>query len=535
MPKQILSGDAARAKLLSGIQQLADTVTITLGPKGRNVGIDKKWIEPQVLHDGVSVAREIELPDSFENFGAQLVKQAASKTNDKAGDGTTTSTLLAYEMIKAGFEAVEKGANPMVLTKGMDLAAKEAVRLISEMSEDISGEDKIKQVATISAQREDIGEVIAKAFAKVGKDGVITVEESAKTEIDIEYKEGMEFDKGYVSPHFAYAADGSSEIEAPLILLADFPISVASDLAMCLKKITEETKRQEIVIIADNIDGPALMTLLLNKERGGIKPLAIQAPGFAEKRKEMLEDIAVLTGATVVSRAKNMKLDEFNIDWLGKADKVVSNATSTKIIGGFGTPEKIGERATLIRSQIEQSSSEFEKEKLKERLARLVSGAAIIKVGASTEVELKERKERVIDAVEATKSALLEGIVPGGGVTLSQVSNELISNWKRHGSPKLPKDAEIGWNIVAFSLIEPQAKLLKNAGLSLISFADEHGTLQFMPGEGIDVIAEKIVNMKEVGIIDPTKVVKNSVLNSVSVASMILTTEAIICDIEEEK
>lgn len=528
MAKQILRGKEVRAKLLSGIQQLADTVTVTLGPKGRNVGLDKQWTEPVVLHDGVSVAKEIELPDPFENFGAKLVKQAANQTNDKAGDGTTTSTLLAYEMIKDGIKALDAGANPMSLTKGMDKAASMALNLLKNYSEDISNPELIKQVATISAQREDIGGVIAEAFKKVGRDGVITVEESAKVEIDIEYKEGMEFDKGMISPHFAYENDGTAELISPLILLADYPISVASDIAAALKKIVDETNRQEIVIIADNIEGAALMTVLVNKDRGGIKPLAIQAPAFAERRKEILEDIAVLTGATVVSREKNMKLDEFNVDWLGKADRVISDANSTKIVGGFGVPEKIQERADFIKAQIAKTDSDFEKEKLRERLARLISGAAIIKVGARTEVELKERKERVIDAVEATKSALLEGICAGGGTTLNNIANELIGNSKRHGYDSLNKDELLGWNIVAFSLIKPQEKLLENAGIVL-----ENG-ISFNIGEGINVNTGEKVNMRQAGIIDPTKVLKNAIQNATSVAAMILTTEVVVCDIPEK-
>lgn len=528
MAKQIIRGSEARKKLLSGVQQLADTVTITLGPKGRNVGLDKKWIEPVVLHDGVSVAREIELPDPFENFGAKLVRQAANQTNDKAGDGTTTSTLLAYEMIKAGIEALEKGANPMSLTKGMEIASKKAVELIDKYSEDISDPTLIEQVATISAQRPEIGKVIAKAFEKVGKDGVITVEESARVEIDVSYKEGMEFDKGMISPHFSDQENGNSELESPLILLSDFPISVSSDIAAALKKIVDETNRQEIVIIADNVEGAALLTLILNKQRGGIKPLAIQAPGFAERRKEMLEDIAVLTGATVISREKNMKLDEFNVDWLGKADRVISDANSTKIIGGFGNPEKIQARANLIRSQIEKADSDFEKEKLRERLARLISGAAIIKVGASTEVELKERKERVIDAVEATKSALAEGIIPGGGTVLQSLFYN--SDFSSEG---LTGDIEKGFSIVKIAFFSPFKKLMSNAG---IQPTDEQIDEMFLnPNMGIDVNTGKLVNMRDAGIIDPTRVIKNAIINATSVAAMILTTEAVVVDIPEKE
>lgn len=522
MAKQILRGNLARHKLLEGIRQLADTVITTLGPRGRNVALDRKWIDPVVVHDGVTVAKDIELPDPFENVGAKLVKQAASKTNDKAGDGTTTSTLLAYEMVKRGVEAVNAGANPMILKKGMDVAAKQAVEAIEELSEKITKPESVKQVATISAQNDEIGAVVAEAINKVGKDGVVSVEESANVKIDVSYKEGMEFDKGYLSPMFLTSED-EVELISPLILLADFPITVASDMASALKKIVEETNRQEIMIIADNVEGAALMTLIVNKQRGGMVPLAVQAPGFAERKKDYLEDIAVLTGGTVVSKAKDMRLDKFDIAWLGKADSVVSDANSTKIVGGFGSAEKIEAHAKNIRKKIKETDSEFEEEKLRQRLARLTSGAAIIKVGALTEVELKENKERVIDAVEATKAAVADGIVAGGGTTLRDISRDLSSI-----TPKSTGDFNAGYHIVVDTLMAPSQKLLENAGI-------ETDITNSKPGTGIDINSEAIVDMKKAGIIDPARVVKNSVLNATSVATLILTTEAVVCDIPEPK
>lgn len=522
MAKQILRGDEVRKKLLSGVEQLASTVVTTLGPRGRNVGLDKEWVDPIVVHDGVTVAREIELPDPFENFGARLVRQAADKTNDKAGDGTTTSTLLAYEMVKRGVDLIDSGANPMLLKKGMDIAAQNTVVEIEKLAEKINKPELVRQVATISAQNEAIGEVVAEAINKVGKDGVVAVEESAKMEISVSYKEGMEFDKGYLSSLFA-SGEEKLELESPLIMLADFPITNAADMASALKVIVEETNRQEIVIIADNVEGAALMTLIVNKDRGNLKPLAVQAPGFAERRKDYLEDIAVLTGATVISKEKNMKLDEFDVDWLGKADRVETDANTTKIVGGFGTPEKIEERAKTIRKKIDEDESEFEKDKLRERLARLTSGAAIIKVGALTEVELKENKERVIDAVEATKAAVSDGIVGGGGTTLRDIANELSKE-----VPKLKGDIETGYKIVIEALLTPYQKLAENSGIDITGEV-------FKVGEGIDINTEEKVNMREAGVIDPARVVKNSVLNSTSVATLILTTEAVVCKLPDKE
>lgn len=525
MAKQILRGQAARDKLLSGIAQLADTVTITLGPKGRNVGIDKKWVEPVVLHDGVSVAKEIDLPDPFENYGAQLVKQAASKTNDKSGDGTTTSTLLAYEIVKRGMDHLKAGSNPMQMKKGIERASALVVKELQTISKKISTKNEIEQVATISSADSVVGKIIAEAVDKVGKDGVITVEEDVGMTTTVEYKEGMEFDKGYISPYFVTNPDKmESELETPHILITDHNIVSPVDVGQFLKKFVEETKRAEIVIIAAGVDGPALSVLLLNKDRGGIKPLAVFAPGFAERRREILEDIAALTGGTVIARDKGMKIEETTVDQLGKADRVWCDGERTRIIGGFGKPEAIEARAQQIRNEMDKTKSDFEKEKLRERLARLISGAAILKVGAFTEVELKDKKERVIDAVEATKAAVEEGVVAGGGVVLST----LVSAITREEANVTDKDESLGMQIVKEALLEPFRKLMENAGY----------TGKLNPSDGVtgwNVETGEQGNMFEMGIIDPTKVTRNAVQNAASVAAMILTTEAVICELPERK
>jgi len=527
MAKQILTGKAAREKILKGVQTLADVVTITLGPKGRNVGLDKKWIDPQVLHDGVSVAREIDLQDPFENFAAQLVKQASSKTNDAAGDGTTTSMLLANIIIQAGLEAIDQGANPMDLRKGMERAKDETIQAIQALSEDIADPQRILQVAALSAQDPTIGQVIADAVEKVGKDGVISVEESAKVDIVFEHKEGMEFEHGYTSPYFITDPQRMCvELEHPLILLVDHTITAASDVGTFLKHFVDTLNRQEIVMIADGVEGAALLTLILNKERGNLKPLAIVAPAFAERRKEMLEDIAALTGATVVSKAKGMSIDKIDMTVLGTADSVWADKDTTKIVGGAGSPEAIQQRIDHIRTQLKHTTQEFEQTKLRERLAKLVSGAAIIRVGALTEVALKERKERVIDAVEATKAALAEGIVPGGGIPLLHIGHTL--------KPEVGNvDEQYGYHIVADALMAPFHKLMANAGITLT--AKQKKTLEHDHALGVDVMTGQLVALKESGIIDPTRVVKSAVENAISVASTILTTEAIVCELPEKQ
>jgi len=530
MAKQIKYGEDARKALKAGVDKLADAVVTTLGPKGRNVAIDKKWGAPNVIHDGVSVAKEIELEDPFENMGAQLVKEASSKTNDVAGDGTTTATLLAKSIIDNGFRAVSAGANPMILKMGTEKGVETVIAEVKKMAKEVKGDDVLK-VATISAQDQKIGSLIADALNKVGKDGIVTVEEGKGIEFSIDYKEGMEFDKGYISAYFATNAEKmEAESEAPYILITDQIISDAQALASFLKKFVEKTNRQEIVIIASNIEGAALGTLLINKERGGIKPLGIFAPAFAERRKDILEDIAILTGGTVIARDKGMKIEDIALEQLGRADRVWCDGERTKIIGGMGKSELIQSRAQQIRDLIAKTDSDFEKDKLKERLARLTSGAAIIKVGAMTEVELKEKKERVIDAVEATKSAVEEGIVAGGGIT----PYSLAKNVAEGKNKETNEHVKAGMDIVYRALITPIHKILENAGVepkNIIAQIEVANSRNY----GYDVETEEFGDLIKKGIVDPTKVTRNAIQNAASVASLILTTEATVTDIEEEK
>jgi len=529
MAKQILKGKELKNKLLSGIQQLAETVSITLGPKGRNVGLDMKFVEPIILHDGVSVARQIELPDPFENFAAKLIQQTSSKTADKAGDGTTTSTLLAWKIIENGFREIEENnMNPMTMKKGITLATNEIVEHLKKMTQEIKTPKEITQIATVSSANEELGKIIGEAVARVGKDGTVTVEESAKMDTVVEYKEGMEIDKGYISPYFCTNAEKmESEIKNPRIILTDMEITSPTDMGAVLETLVKELKREDIVIIATHVDGGALETLILNKNRGSIKPLAVFAPSFGLKRRDVLEDIAVLTGATVITREMGIKIDEIKAEHFGQADLILADAEKTKIIGGYGKPEKIEERVKLLRQQIKDEESDFAREKLQERLARLVSGAAIIKVGATTEIELSDKRERVIDAVEATKSALEEGIVPGGGIIYYQLYKKIKD--LSHSN----KDQQAGIDIVRNALLEPLKKILDNAGedsTEIIKQIENNKESNF----GYDVETEVFGNMFELGIIDPTKVVRNAIQNSASVSAQILTMEATVCVIPDE-
>lgn len=528
MAKQILYSKEARAKLKEGVDKLANAVVTTLGPKGRNVAVDRKWGAPNVIHDGVSVAKEIELEDPFENMGAQLVKEAASKTNDVAGDGTTTATLLAQTIISKGFDKVNGNTNPMILKLGMEKGVLEVVKEIKEMSVPVKDSD-IAKVATISAQNEQIGKLIAEALIKVGKDGFVTVEEGRGIELTIDHKEGMEFDKGYASAYFVTNAEKmEAEIENPHILITDKKISNLQELLPFLENIVKTSKN--IVIIADEIDGEALTTLVVNKLRGTFNALAVKAPGFGDRRKEMLEDIAILTGGTVISEDTGRTLESVTIEDLGKADKVWSDKEVTRIIGGKGNKIDLSSRISQIKKTKEESTSDFDKEKLQERLAKLTGGVAVINVGATTEVEMREKKERVNDAVAATKAALEEGIVPGGGVTLlkaRRVLEKLLKTTKN-------EDEVEGIQILYDALSEPIKRIVENAGMdsSLILREVENSKVK---DYGFNVITLKYGSMIEAGIIDPAKVTRSAIQNAVSVGMMVLTTEALVTDIPEEK
>jgi len=534
MAKQIKYGEEAREKLKSGVDQLTRAVATTLGPKGRNIALDKKWGAPNVVHDGVTVAKEIELKDPFENMGAQLIKEAASKTADVAGDGTTTATVLARAIISEGIKNITAGSNPMIMRKGLERASGYVVNELKSMSKKVKDAD-IENVATVSAGSSELGELIASAMEKVGKDGVITVEEGRSLETEIEYKEGMEFDKGYASAYFVTNPDRmESEIENPYILITDKKISSIQELVPFLENFVKVSK--DLVIIADDIEGEALATLVVNKLRGTINVLAVKAPGFGDRRKEMLADIAVLTDATVISEDTGRKLESVAIEDCGRAEKVKATNENTQIIGGRGSKATVNARIAQIKKEIELSTSDFDKEKLEERLAKLSGGVAVVNVGAATEIEMKDKKERVIDAVAATKAAIEEGIVPGGGVALLDISQKMTN--KDSGNPNASADEQVGFNIVKSAIEEPFKQLISNAGLDagqLIAKAREvSGSGQGFNILKIDLIenAAPIDMMKE-GIIDPVKVVRSAVQNAISVATMVLTTEALVTDVPE--
>jgi chaperonin GroEL len=533
MAKQIKYGAEARQLLLNGVNQLADAVATTLGPKGRNVALDKKWGSPQVIHDGVSVAKEIELENPFENMGAQLVKEAASKTADVAGDGTTTATVLTRAIVTEGIKAITAGVNPMIMRRGLEKASENVVEQLAAMKKEIK-EGEISNVATVSAGNTELGELIAEALKKVGKDGVVTVEEGRGLTTEVEYTEGMEFDKGYASP---YLVTNSSRMEASIedayILITDKKISSLQELLPFLENFVKVSKN--LVIIADDIEGEALTTLVVNKLRGVFNVLAVKAPGFGDRRKAMLEDIALLTGGTLISDDTGRTLDSVQVEDCGRASRVTSTNESTQIIGGKGQKSQVKARIDHIKKEIDRSTSDFDREKLQERLAKLSGGVAVINVGAATEVELKDRKERVIDAVAATKAALEEGIVPGGAVSLLNISQKMSLGKKS----TLQRDEEIGFGIVREALEAPFRKLMENAGLDsgqLIAKAREAAST----GQGFNVLKIESeesaipVDMIKEGIIDPAKVVRTAVENAISVATMILTTEALVTDIPEK-
>ncbi|MBI5449313.1 chaperonin GroEL [Candidatus Gottesmanbacteria bacterium] len=528
MAKQIKFSEDARQSLIRGINILAKAVVTTLGPKGRNVALDKKWGAPNVIHDGVTVAKEIQLEDPFENMGAQLVKEAASKTNDVAGDGTTTSTLLAQSIVNAGFKNVTAGANPMILKVGLEKGVEAVVAEIRKMAKTVKDAD-VAKVATISAQDDKIGSLIAEALTKVGKDGVVTVEEGKGLTMEIEYKEGMEFDKGYASPYFVTNADKmESEISDAYILITDKKISAISDLLPFLEGFIKISKN--LVIIADEIDGEALATLVVNKMRGTFNVLAVKAPGFGDRRKAMLDDIAVLTGGTVISDDTGRKFENVKVEDCGRADKVWADKDNCRIIGGKGTVAALKARISQIRRELDETTSDFDREKLQERLAKLSGGVAVINVGAATEVELKDKKERVNDAVAATKAALEEGIVPGGGVALLRARLVLP---KLRDSLTVP-DEKTGVDILYFALGEPLRWIAKNAGADdgwVLKTIEESKSADF----GFDAMDMTFKSMLTAGVLDPAKVTRTAVQNAASIGMMVLTTEALITDLPEKK
>ncbi len=530
--KQLVFSEEARRKLKNGIDIVATAVATTLGPKGRNVALDRKYGSPTITHDGVTVAKEIELEDPFENMGAQLLKEAATKTNDIAGDGTTTSTVLAHAIVTEGLKTLAAGANPMLLKRGIEAAAKIVSEQIRGQSIEITTKSDIAAVATISAQDKAIGDLIAEVMDKVGKDGVITVEESKGLEFETEYVEGMEFDRGYVSPYFITDTDRMEVvIEKPYILIYDRKISAAADIVPILEKLLQMGKR-EFVIIAEDIDGEALATLVLNRIRGVWTALAVKAPGFGDRRKAMLQDIATLTGATVISEEMGRKLETATVADLGQADKVVSDKDSTTIVGGAGDPEGIKSRVEQIRVEIDKSTSDYDREKLQERVAKLAGGVAIIRVGAATETELKEKKHRVEDALSATRAAVEEGIVPGGGVALINAIAEL---------EKLTmddEDSQIGVNIVRKALEVPMRKIVENAGKEGSVVVENVRQAQKKAKNlkiGYDVLTDEYIDMVKDGVIDPAKVTRGALENAASIAAMILTTEALITDVPEKE
>ncbi len=537
MAKQILYGSDARSKLLEGINKLTDAVATTLGPKGRNVALDKKWGSPNVIHDGVTVAKEIELKDAFENMGAQLVKEAASKTADVAGDGTTTATVLARAIVAEGVKAITAGHNPMVMRNGLMKASQHVVDELKKMATKITLKDAAN-VATISAGSAELGMLIADALKKVGgKDGVVTVEEGKGLDTTVDHKEGMLFDRGFASSYFVTDPDKMvAEIEDAYLLITDKKITAVADLLPFLEKFVKVSKN--LVIIADEVEGEALATLVVNKLRGTFNALVVKAPGFGDRRKEMLEDIAILTGGTVISDDLGKKFENVEIDDCGRAEKVKSNKEETSIIGGKGLKAKIEARIAQIKREIGETTSDFDKEKLQERLAKLSGGVAVINVGAATEVELKDKKERVTDAVSATKAALEEGIVPGGAVALLDISQKM--DIKDLGNTSAKEDEVMGFKIVKVAIESPFSKLMENAGLNpgeLIAKARDASAR----GLGFDVLktestaTAQTIDMIKAGIIDPLKVVRTAVENAVSVAAMILTTEALITDEPEKK
>jgi chaperonin GroEL len=527
MAKKLLFNEEARTALLSGVQQLADAVESTLGPRGRTVVIDKKFGAPHITKDGVSVAKEIELEDAIENAGAQMVKEAAQKTNDMAGDGTTTATVLARAILTEGYKKIANGANPIELKRGIDKTVTKITEYLEDLSNPVTDNAEIAQIGTISANNDSsIGAIIAKAMEKVGQDGVITVEEGKTSETTLEVVEGMQFDRGYLSPYFVTDANKMEAVLSNMkILMVDGQVSNMKQLLPILEQVAQQGS--ELLIIADDINGEALSTLVVNKVRGSLKVCAVKAPGFGEKRKEVLEDIAAITGAFVISETKGHKLEKATLEQLGSAEKIVINKDTTTIVNGFGDAEYVQERIESIKNQIESSISDYETEKLRERLAKLSGGVAVIKIGAGSEVEMKEKKDRVDDALNATKAAVEEGIIPGGGIALRRFEGDMGIDYEN-------EDQMIGGDIIIKACHAPFNTIMKNAGLNAeVIYSKLNGSGPYT--DGYCARTEKVVNMIEAGIIDPVKVTRIALEKAASVAGTMLTTECVMIDIKEDK
>ena len=524
MAKEILFNEEARRALGRGVDQLANAVKVTLGPKGRNVVLDKKFGSPTITNDGVTIARDIELPDPFENMGAQLVKEVATKTNDVAGDGTTTATVLAQAMIQEGMRNVAAGANPMILKKGIETAVKTLVEEIKKRSIKVSGKAEIAQVASVSAADEEIGGLIAEAMEKVGNDGVITVEESKGLQTALNVVEGMQFDRGYISPYMVTDPDRMEAVmDNPFILITDRKISAIADMLPTLEKVVKVGK--ELLIIAEDVEGEALATLVVNRLRGTFKAVAVKAPGFGDRRKAMLEDIAILTGGTVITEDMGRKLDSVELEDLGTARQVRITKDETTIIDGVGDKEVIAKRVNQIRAQVEETTSEFDREKLQERLAKLSGGVAVIEVGAATEVEMKDKKLRIEDALNATRAAVEEGIVAGGGTTFIDIIPAL-------DTLEATGDVQTGINLVKRAVEEPLRQIAYNAGLEGSVVVEKVKNTD--SGIGFNALTEEYIDMVKAGIVDPAKVTRSALQNAASIASLVLTTETIVADKVEE-
>ena len=521
--KQLVFDAQARRQLKTGIDALANAVKVTLGPRGRNVAIDKKWGAPTITHDGVTVAKEIELEDHFENMGAQMLKQAATKTNDVAGDGTTTATVLAQAIVTEGLRNLAAGANPMLLKRGIDAGTRAVVDEIKKLSIPVKGNSDIEHIAAIAGNDPDIGKLLAQAMDKVGHDGVITVEEGKGLKVEVEYTEGMQFDRGYISPYFVSDLQRmEASLDEPYVLLTDKKISGTSDLIPVLEKLVQ-TGHKDMLIVAEDVDAEALATLVVNKLRGILNVVAVKAPGFGDRRKEMLRDLATLTGATLISAEVGKQLEDAGLEDLGQARRIVATKDDTTIIEGRGTPEDIQGRIKQIKVQIDETTSDYDKEKLQERLAKLSGGVAVIKVGAATEIELKEKKARVEDALHAPRAAIEEGIIPGGGATLLRAASAV-------DALALDGDQHTGAEILKRALQEPLRQLVANAGLEG-SVVIEHLSREKRTNWGFDVLSESYVDLVKAGIIDPAKVTRSALENAASVAGMILSTEALVTDL----